>query len=93
MNHSSCICSDAKSLPAKENERQFLGFKITNNGKLDIRTAGFVVRSEWMDLNDLCHRSGINLKWAGPDGTPVALNSVVMDPLINVCATFEQEDG
>jgi hypothetical protein len=79
--------------PAKENERQFLGFKIKDNGKLDIKTAGFGVRSDWMDLNDLCHRSRINLKWAGPDGTPVALNSVVMDPLINVCATFEQEDG
>ena len=79
--------------PARENERQFLGFRLKDNGKLDIRATGFGVRSDWMDLNDLCHRCGLHLKWVGPDGTPAALNTVVMDPLITVCATYNREDG
>ena len=48
--------------PAEENDAQFLCFKIKENGKLDIRTPGLSVHSDWMDLNDLCHRSGLQLK-------------------------------
>ena len=78
--------------PALENEPQFLGFKTKGNGKLDIKAAGFGVRSDWMDLNDLCHRSGLQLTWATPDNTTVALNNrIITDPLVYARASYEQD--
>ncbi len=26
------------------------------------------VRSDWLDLNDLCQRTGLHLSWQGPHG-------------------------
>ena len=40
----------------------------SNFGKPNIKAAGFGVRSDWLDLNDLCHRTGLQLSWQGPDG-------------------------
>ncbi|CAL8238213.1 unnamed protein product, partial [Merluccius merluccius] len=78
--------------PAVENEPQFLGFKRKENGKLDINATGFGVRSDWMDLNDLCHRLGLQLEWATSDGTPVALNNrIITDPLTYIRAIYEQD--
>ncbi|KAK0146073.1 hypothetical protein N1851_014667 [Merluccius polli] len=35
---------------ASQNEPQFLGFKLKQNGKLDIKAAGFGLCSDWLDL-------------------------------------------
>lgn len=81
-------CSQRRKIPAASiNESQFLGFKLKQNGKLDIKAAGFGVRSDWLDLNDLCCRIGIQLSWLGPDGEVVALNdSIITDPLVSTLA-------
>ena len=34
---------------ASQNKPQFLGFKLKQNGKLDIKAAGFGVRFDWLD--------------------------------------------
>ena len=74
---------------AKENDEQFLGFKVKSNGKLDNRAAGFGVRSDWLDLNDLCHRTGLRLEWARTDSATIAFADIIADPLIYPRATYE----
>ena len=45
-----------------------------------------------MDLNDLCHRSGLQLTWAAPDNTTAALNNrIITDPLVHARASYEQD--
>ena len=41
---------------AKAGKDSFLGFGRKSSGKLDTQAAGFGVRSDWPDLNDLCNR-------------------------------------
>ena len=41
---------------AKAGQDSFLGFGRKSSGKLDTQAAGFGVRSDWPDLNDLCNR-------------------------------------
>ena len=50
-------------------------------------------RSDWIDLNDLCHRSGLQLKWVAPDGSTAALSNIITDPLIHARATYVLDDG
>ncbi len=70
-----------------------LGFKLKPNGKLDIKTAGFGVRSDWLDLNDLCQRTGLQLSWQGPHGAVVVLNeNIITDPHISTLAVLHTED-
>ena len=71
---------------AKDNDKQFLGFKVNSNGKLDNRAAGFGV---WLDLNDLCHRNGLRLEWARTDSATIAFTDIIVDPLIYPRATYE----
>ncbi|KAK0132961.1 Peptidyl-prolyl cis-trans isomerase FKBP7 [Merluccius polli] len=72
---------------ASQNEPQFLGFKLKQNGKLDIKAAGFGVRSDWLDLNDLCHRIGLQLSWQGPDGATSPLtDNIITDSQISTLA-------
>ncbi len=74
------------------NEPQFLGFKLKVNGKLDIKTAGFGVRSDWLDLNDLCQCTGLQLSWQGPDGAVAVLNeNIITDPHISTLAVLHTE--
>ncbi len=82
-----------RKIPAAScNEPQFLGFKLKQNGKLDIKTAGFGVRSDWLDLNDLCQRTGLQLSWQGPDGAVVVLNeNIITDPHISTLAVLHTE--
>ncbi len=61
--------------------------------KLDIKTAGFGVRSDWLDLNDLCQRTGLQLSWQGPHGAVVVLNeNIITDPYISTLAVLHTED-
>ncbi|KAL1268590.1 hypothetical protein QQF64_033953 [Cirrhinus molitorella] len=66
-------------------EPQFLRFRpLKSNGKLDIRTAGFGVRSDWLDLNDLCQRTGLQLSWQRADGAAVAQDErIITDPQVS----------
>ena len=57
---------------ARESEPSFLGFRKKANGKLDTHAAGFGVRSNWPDLNDLSNWTGVDLQWSGVDTTNVA---------------------
>ena len=77
---------------AKDNDKQFLGFKVKSNGKLDNRAAGFGVRSDWLDLNDLCHRNGLRLEWARTDSATIGSRDIIADPLIYPRATYELSD-
>lgn len=77
---------------AQDNDAPFLGFKVKSNGNLDITAASFGVRSDWLDLNDLCNCTGIHLRWARPEGAKAVLNNgIITDPLIYTCATGDVE--
>ena len=54
---------------ARESESSFLGFRKKASSKLDTHAAGFRVRSDWPDLNDLCNWTGVDLQWSGVDTT------------------------
>ena len=75
------------------NKSQVLGFKLKQNGKLDSRAAWFRVRSDWLDLKDLCHRTGLQLSWLGPDGPVVALkDNIITDPLVSTLVILNRDN-
>ena len=75
------------------NKSQVLGFKLKQNGKLDSRAAWFRVRSDWLDLKDLCHRTGLQLYWLGPDSAVVALNdNIIIDPLVSTLKILNKDN-
>ena len=77
---------------AREPEPSFLGFRKKANGKLDTHAAGFGVRSDWPDLNDLCNWTGVDLQWSGVDTTHVTPYEVMIkDENITVTATVLQD--
>ena len=43
----------------------FLGYRRKPSGKLDSRSPGFGVWSDWPDLNDLCGWANVALEWVG----------------------------
>ncbi len=73
-----------KVLHACGGEDSFLGFNRKTNGNLDGRAQGFGVSSDWPDLNDLCWRTGTELKWTS-HYQPVEVSDVVKeDPSVIV---------
>ena len=64
--------------PSTSEDASFLGFKKKPNGKLYINTPGFGERSDWLDLNDLCYRANIQLRWKNTSGQPVELNDNII---------------
>ncbi|CAB1424613.1 unnamed protein product [Pleuronectes platessa] len=48
---------------ANTGQENFLGFRRKGNGKLDTQASGYGCRSDWPDLNDLCNRAAVRLKW------------------------------
>ena len=73
---------------ARESEPHFLGFRRKPSGKLDTRSAGFGVWSDWPDLNDLCVRTGVSLEWVRSDSEAVRVSEdIITDPLTQVRAT------
>ncbi|CAB1439889.1 unnamed protein product [Pleuronectes platessa] len=74
---------------ANTGQENFLGFKRKGNGKLDTQAAGYGCRSDWPDLNDLCDRAAVRLKWVKGNSptAPDASDAVVTDPAVNVEAT------
>lgn len=59
----------------------FLGFKRKDNGKLDAQAQGFGVGSDWPELNDLCRRTGTELKCTAQGLETVNVSDVVVkDP-------------
>ena len=73
---------------AREAEQSFLGFRKKANGKLETNAPGFGVRSDWPDLNDLCHWTGVNLQWSGIDATT---EEIIKNKNIRVTATVLQD--
>ncbi|CAB1456514.1 unnamed protein product [Pleuronectes platessa] len=74
---------------ANAGQEKFLGFRRKGNGKLDTQAAGYGCRSDWPDLNDLCNRVAVRLKWVKGNSptAPDASDAVVTDPAVNVEAT------
>ncbi|CAB1421407.1 unnamed protein product [Pleuronectes platessa] len=74
---------------ANAGQENFLGFRRKGNGKLDTQAAGYGCRSDWPDLNDLCNRAAVRLKWVKGNSptAPDASDAVVTDPAVNVEAT------
>ncbi len=71
-----------------ESEPHFLGFKRKPSRKLDTHSAGFGVWSDWPDLNDLCVRTGVLLKWVRSDSESVRVSEdIITDPLTYVRTT------
>ncbi len=52
------------------------------NGKLDGRAQGFGVSSDWPDLNDLCWRTGTELKWTSHSQPVEVPDAVIEDPSV-----------
>ena len=73
---------------ASGSEPHFLGFRKKPNGKLDSRSPGFGVWSDWPDLNDLCGWSDVALDWMGLDSDAVNAEEIISDPSISVKATI-----
>ncbi|KAG5282738.1 hypothetical protein AALO_G00059380, partial [Alosa alosa] len=73
-----------KVLHACSGEDNFLGFKRKPNGKLDGQAQGFGVSSDWPDLNDLCQRTGTELKWTSHLQPVEVSDAVVEDPSVVV---------
>ncbi|KAJ8351372.1 hypothetical protein SKAU_G00228480 [Synaphobranchus kaupii] len=80
-----------RKVPIVTNGHQdnFLGFKRKVSGKLDTRAAGFGVWSDWPDLNDLCNRAQVELKWTKTDSQidPMISDALVTDPCVAVEAS------
>ena len=73
---------------AREGEPSFLGFRRKPSLKLDTRSPGFGVWSDWPDLNDLCVRVGVALDWAKPGSVTVPVaEDIVTDSAVLVQAT------
>ena len=67
----------------------FLGFKRKHSGKLDSRSPGFGVWSDWLDLNDLCCWADVTLEWVGSNSEVLAvLEDFISDPNVSVRATM-----
>ena len=80
---------------ATTDQNNFLGFRRKHSGKLDSQAKGFGVWSDWPDLNDLCNRSGVQLKWTSLNTqteVPVA-DDLITDPCIAVEATITTQQG
>lgn len=74
---------------ARGSDPNFLGFKTKPSGKLDSRSPGFGVWSDWPDLNDLCGWCEVALEWAGSNSEAVNVSEeVISDPSISVKATI-----
>ena len=70
--------------------RSLISWALRRNpvGKLDSRSPGFGVWSDWPDLNDLCCWAGVTLEWMGSDSEAVEVSEeVISDPNISVRAT------
>ncbi len=81
-----------KVLHACGEEDSFLGFKRKTNGKLDGRAQGFGVSSDWPDLNDLCWRTGTELKWTSHYQPVEVSDAVVQDPSVIVEARLHHNN-
>ncbi len=81
-----------KVLHACGEEDSFLGFKRKTNGKLDGRAQGFGVSSDWPDLNDLCWRTGTELKWTSHYQPVEVSDAVVEDPSVIVEARLHHNN-
>ena len=80
---------------ATADQNNFLGFRRKDSGKLDTQARGFGVWSDWPDLNDLCNRTGVQLKWTKPN-TPTEVpvtDELVTDPSVVVEATITTQQG
>ena len=79
---------------AAADQNNFLGFRRKDSGKLDTRDRGFGVWSDWPDLNDLCNRTGVQLKWTNPNtATEVPVSDdLVTDPCVVVEATITTQE-
>ena len=60
--------------------------------KLDSQAKGFGVWSDWPDLNDLCHRTGVQLKWAKNNETVPISDGLITDPSVVVEATLTHQE-
>ncbi|XP_034086410.1 uncharacterized protein LOC117555601 [Gymnodraco acuticeps] len=81
---------------ASADQNNFLGFRRKDSGKLDSQARGFGVWSDWPDLNDLCNRTGVQLKWTRLNTqteVPVS-DELIADPSVVVKAdiTKPQEE-
>ncbi|KAI9514017.1 hypothetical protein NQZ68_036971 [Dissostichus eleginoides] len=81
---------------ASADQNNFLGFRRKDSGKLDSQAKGFGVWSDWPDLNDLCNRTGVQLKWTRLNTqteVPVS-DELITDPSVVVKAdiTTPQEE-
>ncbi|KAI9541250.1 hypothetical protein NQZ68_032254 [Dissostichus eleginoides] len=81
---------------AGADQNNFLGFRRKDSGKLDSQAKGFGVWSDWPDLNDLCNRTGVQLKWTRLNTqteVPVS-DELITDPSVVVKAdiTTPQEE-
>ncbi len=81
-----------KVLHACGGEDSFLGFKRKTNGKLDGRAQGFGVSSDWPDLNDLCWRTGTELKWTSHSQPVEVPDAVIEDPSVIVEARLHHNN-
>ncbi|KAI2653013.1 Retrovirus-related Pol polyprotein from type-2 retrotransposable element R2DM [Labeo rohita] len=73
----------------RELARSSLFLDLRNpSGKLDSHSVGFGVWSDWLDLKDLCVRTGVSLEWVRSDTENVrVLEDIIKDPLTKVRAT------
>ena len=79
---------------ATSDQNNFLGFRRKESGILDSQDKGFGAWSDWPDLNDLCNRSGVQLKWTkhNTHNVPVS-DELVTDPFVAVEATITTQQG
>ena len=79
---------------AATDQNNFLGFRRKESGKLDPQDKGFGAWSDWPDLNDLCNRSGVQLKWTKHSTQTVPVSDeLVTDPCVAVEATITTQQG
>ena len=73
---------------ARDLDPSFLGFRRKLSGKLDSRSPGFGVWSDWLDLNDLCCWADVTLEWVGSNSEVMAVSEdFISDPSVSVRAT------
>ncbi|XP_052441464.1 uncharacterized protein LOC127981504 [Carassius gibelio] len=86
--------SERNDLQKFVDDASFLGFRRKPSGKLDTNTPGFGVRSDWLDLNDLCNHANIQLRWRKTAGQSVEANeNICTDPTITAEATITTDDN
>ena len=72
----------------------FLGYRRKPSGKLDSRSPGLGVWSDWPDLNDLCGWANVALEWVGPNSEVVTVTEgIISDPNIFVRATINNNNN